>query len=44
MSDLAKALIHYAENFRFGCTEDWDREFCRHAAREYAAYLIGYGV
>jgi hypothetical protein len=41
MSDLAKALLHYAANYREGCADDPDRAFCLHAARTYASHLIG---
>jgi hypothetical protein len=40
MSAAAEALLHYAENYRNGCADDSDREFCRNAARTWAAVII----
>jgi hypothetical protein len=41
MSDIAKSLLHYASNYRDSLVaDDTDHEFCFHAARTYAAYII----
>ncbi|MGG2621721.1 hypothetical protein [Pseudomonas aeruginosa] len=40
MSEAAKALSHYASNYRQPCTDDSDREFCRSAALAWAAAII----
>jgi hypothetical protein len=41
MSPDAKALLHYVSNWRSGCSDDSDRDYCRSCARAWAAYIIG---
>lgn len=40
MSEAAKALTHYANNYRQPCADDSDRDFCRAAALAWAAAII----
>ena len=40
MSDDAKALLHYASNWRIGCADDSDRAYCFACARKWAAHII----
>lgn len=40
MSEAAKAVMHYANNYRLSCADVSDREFCHAAALAWAAAII----
>lgn len=40
MSDDAKTLMHYVTNWRIGCADDSDRDFCFACARNWAMHII----
>lgn len=41
MSDDARTLLYWADNYRTSCAADSDRQYCRCCAREWAAHIIG---
>ena len=40
MSDDAKTLMHYVANWRIGCADDSDKDFCFACARNWVAHII----
>ena len=40
MSQAAKAVIHYASNWRASCADDSDRDYCAERALRWAEWLI----
>lgn len=40
MSEAAKALTRFANNYRHPCADDSDRAFCRATALSWAAAII----
>jgi hypothetical protein len=44
MSENAKTLMHYVSNWRIGCSDDNDKDFCFSCARKWAMHIIMQGV